>query len=67
MVADPTAGAAASQEVPPVVVDPVEAVLRRKISMTGDLQQILERMRYKGIAERMMSKLKTEFVDEEKP
>src|SRR5689334_5590596 len=29
-------------------LDPIEAVLKRKISMTGDLQPLIERARYKG-------------------
>jgi putative sterol carrier protein len=44
-------------------VDPVEAVLKRQIRMTGDLQPVMERMRYKGIAERVLSKLETTFAD----
>jgi putative sterol carrier protein len=47
-------------------LDPVEAVLKKKIQMSGDLQPILERMRYKGIADRILSQLHTEFPDEEK-
>jgi putative sterol carrier protein len=46
-------------------LDPVEAVLRKRIQMTGDLQPILERMRYKGIADRVLGQLHTEFADEE--
>jgi putative sterol carrier protein len=46
-------------------LDPVEAVLRKKIQMRGDLQPILERMRYKGVADRILSQLRTEFPDEE--
>ena len=45
-------------------LDPVDAVLKRRISMKGDLQPLIERMRYKGIADRVFSQLKTEFIDE---
>ncbi|RKH01738.1 hypothetical protein D7Y13_35995 [Corallococcus praedator] len=44
-------------------LDPVEAVLKRRISMRGDLQPLIERMRYKGIADRVFASLKTEFPD----
>lgn len=44
-------------------LDPVEAVLKRRISMKGDLQPLIERMRYKGIADRVFAQLKTEFID----
>jgi putative sterol carrier protein len=46
-------------------LDPVEAVLRRRIAVKGDLQQVIERLRFKGIADRLLSDLKTEFVDEQ--
>ncbi len=45
-------------------LDPVEAVLKRRIQMLGDLQPLIERMRYKGIADRVFAQLKTEFIDE---
>jgi putative sterol carrier protein len=45
-------------------LDPVEAVLKRRISVKGDLQPLIERMRYKGIADRVFSQLKTEFIDD---
>ena len=45
-------------------LDPVEAVLQRRISVKGDLQPLIERMRYKGIADRVFAQLKTEFTDE---
>ena len=44
-------------------LDPVEAVLKRRITVTGDLQPLIERMRYKGIADRVFAALKTEFID----
>ncbi|PTL76921.1 hypothetical protein [Vitiosangium sp. GDMCC 1.1324] len=46
-------------------LDPVEAVLRRRIAVKGDLQQLIERLRFKGIADRVFAQLKTEFVDEQ--
>jgi putative sterol carrier protein len=45
-------------------LDPVEAVLRRRIAVKGDLQQLIERLRFKGIADRVFAQLKTEFIDE---
>ena len=45
-------------------LDPIEAVLRRRVSMTGDLQPLIERLRYKAIAERVFGSLGTRFVDE---
>lgn len=45
-------------------VDPVEAVLKRRIQLQGNVQQIMERMKYKGIAERLREKLETRFMDE---
>jgi hypothetical protein len=45
-------------------LDPVEAVLRRSISVKGDLQQIIERLRFKGVVDRVLTGLKTEYVDE---
>lgn len=45
-------------------LDPVEAVLKRRISVKGDLQPLIERMRYKGIADRVFAALKTEFIDD---
>ncbi len=45
-------------------VDPVEAVLKRRIAVEGDLQPLIERMKHKGLAYRMMAQLETAFVDE---
>jgi putative sterol carrier protein len=45
-------------------LDPVEAVLKRRISVKGDMQPLIERMRYKGIADRVFDGLETEFIDE---
>jgi putative sterol carrier protein len=47
-------------------LDPVEATLKRQINVKGDLQPLIERMKYKGIAARVMSLLSTEFADEKK-
>lgn len=44
-------------------LDPVEAVLRRRIAVKGDLQQLIERLRFKGIADRVFAALKTEYLD----
>ncbi|MCI0569618.1 MAG: hypothetical protein L0Y66_02595 [Myxococcaceae bacterium] len=46
-------------------LDPVEAVLKRRITMQGDLQPLIERMRYKGIADRVFAQLATVFPDEQ--
>jgi hypothetical protein len=46
-------------------LDPVEAVLRRRIAVKGDLQQLIERLRFKGIADRVFTQLQTEYVDEQ--
>jgi hypothetical protein len=46
-------------------LDPVEAVLRRRIAVKGDLQQLIERLRFKGIADRVFAQLKTEYLDEQ--
>jgi putative sterol carrier protein len=45
-------------------LDPVEAVLKRRITMRGDLQPLIERMQYKGIADRVFAKLQTQYIDE---
>lgn len=45
-------------------LDPVEAVLRRRIAVKGDLQQLIERLRFKGVADRVFAQLKTEYLDE---
>jgi|SRR6218665_1589979 len=45
-------------------LDPVEAVLRRRIAVKGDLQQLIERLRFKGLADRVLAGLKTEYLDE---
>ena len=45
-------------------VDPVEAIVKRRLRVEGDVQPILERMRYKDIAARVLSRLETRFIDE---
>ncbi|RPH70556.1 MAG: hypothetical protein EHM78_11015 [Myxococcaceae bacterium] len=45
-------------------VDPVEAILKRRLRVDGDVQPILERMRYKDIAARVLARLETRFIDE---
>ncbi len=45
-------------------LDPVEAVLRRRVHVEGDLQPLVERMQHKGLAERVLGRIKTRFVDE---
>ncbi len=47
-------------------MDPVEAVLRRRISFKGDMQPLVERMRYKGIADRLLARIDTVFMDEKR-
>lgn len=45
-------------------LDPVDALLKRKLSVKGDVQPLIERMRYKAIADRILANLQTTFVDE---
>lgn len=45
-------------------VDPVQAILKRTLRVEGDVQPILERMRYKGIAARVLGRIDTRFADE---
>ena len=45
-------------------LDPVEAVLRRRIAVKGDLQQLIDRLRFKGLADRVLAGLQTEYADE---
>jgi putative sterol carrier protein len=47
-------------------LDPVEAVLRRRISIQGDVQPLIERAKHKGIADRLLEKLETVFADEQR-
>ena len=43
-------------------IDPMEAVLRRRIAVRGDLQPLIERLKYKAIGDRVLAKLQTEFT-----
>ncbi len=45
-------------------LDPVEAVLKRRIVVKGDVEQLVQRAKYKRIADRVLAKLATKFVDE---
>ena len=45
-------------------VDPIEAVLRRRVQVQGDLQPLVERMQHKGLAERVLAGIQTTFSDE---
>jgi len=45
-------------------VDPIEAVLRRRVEVQGDIQPLIEKMQHKGLAERVLSAIDTRFVDE---
>ncbi len=45
-------------------LDPVEAVVRRRVQVLGNVQPLIERARYRGIVDRMLAKLETRFVDE---
>jgi hypothetical protein len=44
-------------------VDPVQAIVQRKLRVDGDVQPILERMRYKDVAARVLARLDTQFPD----
>ena len=44
-------------------VDPVQAIVQRKLRVDGDVQPILERMRYKDVASRVLARLETLFPD----
>jgi len=45
-------------------VDPIEAVLRRRVEVQGDIQPLIEKMQHKGLAERVLSAIDTRFVDD---
>ena len=47
-------------------LDPVEALLRRKVQVSGDVQPLIERARFRGVIDRVLAGLETTFVDEEK-
>jgi putative sterol carrier protein len=44
-------------------LDPVEAVLTGRIGVKGDLQQLVERLRFRGLVDRVFARLETHFVD----
>ena len=44
--------------------DPVELLLRRKLTVRGDLAQVAERAKFKGMAERLLARLSTTFADD---
>jgi hypothetical protein len=45
-------------------LDPVQALARRRLRVDGDVQPIMERMRYKDIASRTLAGIETQFADE---
>lgn len=44
-------------------LEPVEALMKRRIQVKGDVQPLIERMKYKGIADRVFSQIATEFIE----
>jgi putative sterol carrier protein len=45
-------------------MDPIEALVKRKIALQGDAEQVIERARYKDFAMRVLNRIPTTFVDE---
>lgn len=45
-------------------LDPVEALVGRSLRVQGDVQPLIERMQYRGFAERVLERLETTFPDE---
>ncbi len=45
-------------------VDPVEALLFRKLTLRGDLQQVAERSRFKGLAQRVLERLRLSLASD---
>jgi len=45
-------------------LDPVQALASRRLRVEGEVQPILERMRYKDIATRTLARIETRFADE---
>ena len=45
-------------------LDPVEALLRRQITLAGNVQPLIERARYKGIGDRVLAQIPTVWADE---
>lgn len=46
-------------------LDPVEALVSKNLHVKGDVQPLIERMQYRGIAERMLGRLESVFADEQ--
>lgn len=44
--------------------DPVQLILTRALRFQGELQPLVERLRYRGLAERLLSALETRFRDD---
>ncbi|MGQ0504727.1 MAG: SCP2 sterol-binding domain-containing protein [Myxococcaceae bacterium] len=42
--------------------NPLQLLLRRELTVRGDLQQVAERARFKGMAERVLSQIQTTFA-----
>jgi hypothetical protein len=42
-------------------IDPVEAILERKLRVAGDLSPLVERIRFKGVAGRVLDRVETRF------
>ncbi len=45
-------------------LDALEAIARRQLEFRGDLEQLARRMKHKGITQRVLAALDTQFVDE---
>lgn len=45
-------------------LDPMDALLKRRVALKGDAQPLLERVRYAGIGQRVLARMETKFVDE---
>jgi len=44
-------------------LDPVEAVVKRRIQLTGDLEQVIARAQYKDVLRRALAAVPTTFAD----
>ena len=42
-------------------LDPIAAVVQKRLVLTGDVQQIISRMSYRGLAERWLSAIRGGF------
>ena len=45
-------------------LDPIQAIARGQFHFRGDLEQLARRMKYKGIADRILAAVETQFPDE---